>query len=579
MISTTLKVNIGQASHSGRRKANHDFHGASIASEPLLTTKGIVVAIADGIDKSSVSQIASETAVKTLVQDYYSTSETWSVQKSAEQVLTATNSWLFSQTQKTQMRSAQEHAYICTLSALILKSHYAHIFHVGDTKIVKVSNGKVTYLTKEHRLNISSEEHYLSRAMGAQSFLDIDYCEIEIKPGDAFFLMTDGVHECLTDEQLCDALRSKEPDLNKTANSLLTLAYEAGSKDNLTLQIVVVEQIPDKDTLDIVQSLTQLPFPPKLEANSTIDDYQILKKIHTSQESHVYLAINTKHAEKESVILKLPCIEQQQNSAYIERFLTEEWIAKRINNNHVLKPNFSTNRRNYLYTTFEYIDGQSLHQWMIDNPSPSLEEVRTIIEQIAKGLRAFHRQEMLHQDLRPQNIMIDKYGVVKIIGFGSAKVAGLHELVTSLETSNRINLAQYNAPEYFLGETGDEKSDLFSLGVIAYELLTGKLPYDVKVSEAQTRTEQAKLRYRSVQSSRREIPPWIDETLKKALHTNPNRRYQTLSEFVFALRQPSDAFLNKTKAPLIERKPVVFWKIVSGILFLALCASLIENFA
>ena len=102
-------------------------------------------------------------------------------------------------------------------------------------------------------------------------------------------------------------------------------------------------------------------------------------------------------------------------------------MARRINSAHVLKPGPQSRKRNFLYIVTEFVDGQTLTQWMIDNPKPDLETVRGITEQIAKGLRAFHRMEMLHQDLRPDNIMIDRTGTVKIIDFGSTRVAGVVE--------------------------------------------------------------------------------------------------------------------------------------------------------
>ena len=105
----------------------------------------------------------------------------------------------------------------------------------------------------------------------------------------------------------------------------------------------------------------------------------------------------------------------------------EEWVARRINSAHVLKPRAQLRTRNYLYVVTEFVEGQTLTQWMIDNPKPSLETVRGILEQIASGLQAFHRMEMLHQDLRPENIMIDGTGTAKIIDFGSTRIAGIAE--------------------------------------------------------------------------------------------------------------------------------------------------------
>ena len=117
--------------------------------------------------------------------------------------------------------------------------------------------------------------------------------------------------------------------------------------------------------------------------------------------------------------------------------------------------------------------------------------MRGIVEQIAKGLRAFHRMEMLHQDLRPDNIMIDKTGTVKIIDFGSTRVAGVVEAAPPAADDEILGTAQYTAPEYFLGESGSPRSDMFSLGVISYQMLTGKLPYGTQIARIRTKVGAA----------------------------------------------------------------------------------------
>ena len=150
-----------------------------------------------------------------------------------------------------------------------------------------------------------------------------------------------------------------------------------------------------------------------------LDGYQIVREIHGSSRSHIYLAVDS--ADGAMVAVKIPSIDLRGDPAYLQRFMMEEWVARRINSAHVLKPCIQSRRHNYLYVVTEFIDGQTLTQWMIDNPKPDLETVRGIVEQIAKGLQAFHRLEMLHQDLRPDNIMIDRTGTVKIIDFGSVQ--------------------------------------------------------------------------------------------------------------------------------------------------------------
>lgn len=560
-MPSKLNLAVGQYSDKGRKDVNQDFFGVAIPKEPHLSLKGVAIALADGISSSSVSQIASETAVKSFLEDYFCTSEANSVKNSALQVITATNSWLHNLTQQSQYRYDKDRGYVCTLSALIIKSTTAHIFHVGDSRIYRLRDKNLEQLTQDHRHWITEIESYLSRAIGINSQLEIDYQALAITKGDIFILATDGVYEFTPNEFIVNSIQAHKDDLNKAAKEIVDEAYAKGSDDNLTIQILRVDELATTDANEIYDQLSNLPFPPILEARSIFDGYHILREIHATSRSHVYLALDTE--TNEQVIIKTPSIDLRSDPAYLERFLMEEWIARRINNAHVLKPCKQTRKRNYIYIVTEYIEGQTLTQWLIDNPKPDLETVRGIVEQIAKGLLAFHRKEMLHQDLRPENIMIDNTGTVKIIDFGSTRVAGIMEIATNIERQNLLGTAQYSAPEYFLGENGTAASDIFSLGVITYQMLCGKLPYGAQVAQAKTKAAQNRLNYDSVLDDEREIPVWIDDVLKKAVHPNPYKRYQELSEFTTDLRRPNQAFLNKTRPPLLERNPALFWKSVS----------------
>jgi serine/threonine protein phosphatase PrpC len=555
-MASQLSVSVGQHSDKGRKEAQQDFHGIYLPREPQLSSKGIAIAIADGISSSAVSHIASEFSVTSFLEDYYCTSEAWSVKKSAQRVLAATNSWLHTQSQQSPHRYDKDKGYVCTFSALVLKSTTAHIFHTGDTRVYRLRDTTWEQLTRDHRLWVSETENYLSRALGIHPNLEIDYQALAVEEGDIFVLSTDGVYEHVNAQFIIDVIRAAGDDLDNATKSITTQAYGQGSSDNLTLQILRVDTLPYKDANEVYQELTQLPFPPMLEARMVMDGYKIIRQVHASSRSHVYLALDGD--TNEQVIIKTPSIDLRGNAAYLERFLMEEWIAKRINSPHVLKPCSQSRKRSCLYIVTEYIDGQTLAQWMIDKPKPDMQTVRDIVAQIAKGLRAFHKLEMLHQDLRPNNIMIDSTGTVKIIDFGSTKVAGILEISSPLDQSNLLGTAQYTAPEYFLGEEGSASSDLFSLGVIAYQMLTGKLPYGAEVAKTKTKTDQKRLEYNSARDNDRSVLVWIDETLRKAVHPNPQLRYQELSEFVFDLSHPNKAFLARTRPPLLERNPVVF---------------------
>ena len=563
-MSGKLKISIGQYSDKGRKETNQDFHGIYIPEEPQLSSKGIAIALADGISSSDVSQVASQFAVTGFLEDYYCTSEAWSVKTSAERVLVATNSWLHSQTRQSQYRYEKDRGYVCTLSAMVIKSTTAHIFHVGDTRIYRLRDNALEQMTRDHRIRVSNDRSYLSRALGIDSQLEIDYQTLQVEKGDVFLFATDGVYEYADSNFIINTIHDSHDCLDGAAKNIGEKAYEKGSTDNLTIQVVRIEELPVQEANEIYQHLSGLALPPILEARMDFDGYKIIREVHGSSRSHVYLAVDGE--TNTTVIIKTPSIDLRGDPAYLERFLVEEWVARRIDSAHVLRPCLPTRKRNYLYAVTEFIDGQTLSQWMIDNPRPDLETVRGIVEQIAAGLRAFHRLEMLHQDLRPDNIMIDRTGTVKIIDFGSTRVAGIVEVATPIERNDILGTAQYSAPEYFLGERGSPRSDIFSLGVVTYQMLTGRLPYGAEVAKSRTRTAQRKLAYASVLNDDLEIPAWIDGVLRKAVHPEPSRRYGELSEYVFDLRHPNKAFLDMTLPPLIERNPLAFWKSVSFIL-------------
>jgi len=565
-MSDTLKVSIGQWSDKGRKSTQQDFHGATLPTGSVLSAKGVALALADGISSSEVSQEASEYAVGGFLADYYCTPDAWSVKTSVERVVTATNSWLHAQTQRSQYRYEQDRGYVCTFSALVLKSRTAHVFHVGDTRVYRLVEARLEQLTTDHRVHVGGGQAFLGRALGIDPHVDIDYLAVPVRPGELFLMTTDGVHEHMDAGFVAAAIARHADDLDAAARAIVDEALRRGSDDNLSAQILRIDAVPEHGADELFQQLGSLSVPPPIEPRMAFDGYTILRELHVSHRSHIHLARDD--ATCQIVTIKTPSTDLRDDPAYLERFLLEEWVARRIDSPHVLKAHSAARARRYLYVASEYIDGQTLAQWMRDHPQPRIDAVRSIVEQIARGLRAFHRLEMLHQDLRPDNVMIDAHGVVKLIDFGAVRVAGLAEM-TNLERGEEIlGTEQYTAPEYFVGEGGTPRSDQFSLGVIAYQMLTGRLPYGAQVARLRSHAALAKLHYAPAFDADREIPAWIDGVLRKAVHPNPSKRHDSLSEFVHELRHPSREFLARHRTPLIERHPVAFWKGLSLLLLL-----------
>jgi serine/threonine protein phosphatase PrpC len=569
-MTSSLQVTTGHYSHAGRKAANQDFHGLCIPPEPLLASKGVAVVLADGISSSEVGQVASESAVKSFLTDYYCTSQAWSVKRSALQVLQATNGWLHAQTQRGQGRLDKNRGYVCTLSALVLRSTTAHVFHVGDTRIHRIQHGTLEPLTTDHRLVLSEEESYLSRAMGVSPQLEIDHLSVPLSEGDLFLLTTDGVHEYVDAPAMLDILQRHAPDWDQAASAMAQAALQQGSPDNVSVQIVRVEALPTPQASELPQQALSLPLASLPDVGQSLDGYRIVRVLHASHRSHVFLAHDDAHGQ--ALVIKMPSVDMAEDARALERLWMEEWVARRIHNPHVLKPYAHARPRSSLYVALEYVAGQTLAQWMADHPPMSLAQVRSVAEQIARGLQAFHRLEMVHQDLRPQNVLLDAEGTIKIIDLGATRVASVTEDLPPDAAREMLGTLQYSAPEYLLGEGSSSQSDLFSLGVMVYQMLSGQWPYGASAARIRRPADVRRLQYQSLRSLDASIPAWVDDAIRKAVDPDPRQRYEAVSEFIWDLSHPN-ASLASRRTPLIERDPVRFWKGVSLLLWVTLLAS------
>lgn len=559
-MSSHLQLSYGQHSTAGRKPVNQDACGLSLPCGTLLQDKGAALAIADGISSSAVSHVASAAAVQGFLADYFSTPPSWSVRRSAQQVLTALNAWLYAQSRQ----GPRDQGHVCTFSALVLKSTTAHLFHVGDARIYRLSGGVLEQLSEDHRLHTTSEHSYLSRALGVAQHVEIDYRTLSLEVGDLFLLATDGVYEHLSRHQMQALISAPEQPLDDRAQALVETALAQGSGDNLSAQLLQVQALPLPHADEWLERLIGLPPAPILTPGSHFDGWKILACLHSGSRSHVYQAADPDTCAQ--VVIKTPSGELAQDRAALTRLLNEEWVACRLNNPHLLGAVTCPRARSHLYTLSRFEPGQNLRQWMRKNPRPSLERVRDIITQVARGLQALHRLEILHQDLRPENILIDDNGQVRIIDFGAVHIAAHAENAGDSPVSYLpLGSAAYAAPEYFLGDGGSELSDQFSLGVLAYELLSGQLPYGTRIAAACSAAEQDRLRYRSLQENDGAIPNWLDAVIRQAVHPRPHRRHEALSSFIHQLHHPSPAALRVREPASLEQR-LRFWRCLALLL-------------
>ncbi|MDO6611911.1 bifunctional protein-serine/threonine kinase/phosphatase [Shewanella sp. 1_MG-2023] len=560
-ISGALAVFAGQVSSKGRKPENEDAIGIKIPTGLTLTTKGIVSVISDGVSAAEGGAKASAISVSNFIADYYSTPESWSVLTSSTRVLTALNRWLYGLGQ--DYRDARK-GYVCTFSALVFKSCSAHMLHAGDSRIYRFRQGQLVKLSRDHSTSINEFTSYLTRALGMDVNLEVDYKQFNIELDDIYLLTTDGIHDVVTDHELLKSLvkfQQSSPLLTDDAcetfcQNLVDKAYELDSGDNLSAQLISIKQLPTQAIDDVYQKLSSRPFPPPMEVGMKLDDYEVTKVLHQSQRSQVYIVQNKLGEER---CMKTPSVNYIDDAAYIERFMLESWIGHRISSQHVVKVVDHHLNKSALYYLTEYLQGLSLADWMVQHQRGPVEDVLQLLKQIETGIRAFHRKETLHQDLKPDNIFITREGVVKIIDFGACHIKGIAEINTPLKRDQILGTADYTSPEVILGYQSDGRADLFSFAVIAYEMLAGEPPFKGQLAKCHSRNDFVKLCYVPVYKTNPMVPEWMDKALEKALSVEPSLRFVDTNEFIHALTTPSQTD-SKTFTPFIQRNPIKFWQ-------------------
>ena len=421
--------------------------------------------------------------------------------------------------------------------------------------------------------SIGSGRSFLARAMGMDNSIQIDYSQFTLEVDDILLLTSDGIHDFLTQASMIELISSPKTCQQRIA-ALVQAAFDKGSDDNISGSLCQIVSLPNESLNDYNSKLTRLPFPPPLDEGIILDGYKVLKELFASSRSQLYLVedIDT-HVQ---VVMKTPSINFEEDTGYIDRFIQEEWIGKRINSDYVVNIIKQNRPRTCLYYLMEYVHGLSLDKWMLKNHFPKPKLAISIVEQIAKGLSDFHKMETIHQDLKPANIIINSDHAIKIVDFGSVFVAGLAEVFIPLEHEGVLGTATYSDPKYLLGKNTGIQGDLYALATITYEIFTGKLPYGEKIEECQTAFEYDRLRYISATVANPIIPIWFDRTLARGVSFDLEQRYDNIPEFINDLKKPNPTYLLDDPKVTKNKSQVLFWQLLSGfwILMLVLVVAL-----
>lgn len=545
-----LSVSTGHASLAGVRPRNEDFPGMIVPQGEELASKGVLAAIADGVSGHGGGREAAEYAVRGLLSDYYATPDTWETPLAIDRVANAINRWVIA-----QARAHPEWSGMATtLTALVLRGQRYCVAHVGDSRCYLARGGTLTQLTTDHVWDRAGMGHVLTRGIGLDDKLHLDFTEGEIQEGDVFILLTDGVWEPLRERALADMLRVHQQP-QALSQALAEAALARGSQDNASALVVRVDSLPLAGAQDVNAASRALPVPAKLKPGQSMDGFVIQNVLAESRATLLYTARDGSGGQ--TVVLKTLHPRLAEDKGEIEAFAREEWLARRVVSRHF--PQYvplAAGRRTQLYFAMSWHAGSTWQQMLDAGYHMSIPGAVRGGVQLLKGLGALHRLSVLHRDIKPANIHIDNGAELRILDLGVAAVAAHAD---GTPHAPRAGTPSYLAPELFDGGEPDAATDLYAVAVTLFHMLTRHYPYgEIEPFQTPKFGEPA-----APSRWRRDIPVWLERVLLKGVAREGKQRFETAEEFVLALERGEAGLLPVQRAtPYAERDPLAFWRAV-----------------
>ncbi|QLC72543.1 bifunctional protein-serine/threonine kinase/phosphatase [Pseudomonas sp. LPB0260] len=553
-----LQLSFGDATATGPRQENQDALRVVTPAPALAASKGYLFALADGVSQCADGGLAARATLQALALDYYATPETWAVAQSLDRLLVAHNRWL--------QANGGGQPLLTTLTALVLRGRRFTLAHVGDCRAYRWYAGQLERLSEDHVWEQPGMQHVLKRALGLDQHLVVDYLDGELREGESFLLVSDGVWAVLGDVGIQRILHD-EPDPAAASRALVSAAHLAGSQDNASALLVRVEGLPQSDLADTLAQLAAWPLPPRLREGQTFEGWQVDRLLAESRQSLVY---RVRDAQARRWLLKtLPPSRADEPQAG-PALLLEEWFLRRVAGRHFAEVHPLPQRQHLYYLQREYA-GQTLAEHLrLSGPLP-LPEWLDIAPRLLKAVGMLHRRNILHRDIKPENLLWGDDGELRLVDFGLAYCPGL----SRDEAGSLPGTPSYIAPECFGGSPPSAGQDLYAAGVTLYHLLTGHYPYGEIEAFQHPRfsTPTPASRYRP------DLPSWLDESLTRAVSADPQQRYETAEEWLLALEQGERQALSSQPRPLLEREPLLVWRtvaLVSLLLNLALLVLLLS---
>jgi serine/threonine protein phosphatase PrpC len=549
-----FEVDIGYSSASGPREVNEDFAGAVVA--PVHdAARGLVAAIADGVSTGGGGRDAAQTAVMSLLEDFHAVPATWETTVALERLIGSHNAWLADHNR----RRGDGRSGLAALTACVLQGHTWTVAQVGDTRAWLLRDGELTQITQDHVLDHPDLRSRLTRAIGLDDTVRVDYFQGELQAGDTLLLTSDGVHQVLRRARLGELAGAGRA--QAASDALVRAALDEGGRDNATALVLRVHGLASARLQDTLVLGRTLPPLPRLKLGDVVDGHVVTALVADTGVHRIAQA--RVEATRELVAIKY--LHESRAGDPEERAMLahEAWLGRAV----AAVPGFVRVREvpgaSAFYIVFDWHAGATLEQMLAAGRPFTTAEVVVAALAVARALGRLHRLHVVHRDVKPGNLHLGEDGQWRLLDLGVA-VSGREP---AGQRSLHAGTPSYMNPEQWDDEGAhaapDAMSDLYALGVVLYQWLAGRLPYG-EIEPYQT----ARYRRDPVPPSRLkpEVPIWLDHVVLKAVARERAQRFETAEELVLALERGASRPLAAPPAtPLVARDPQALWKIALAV--------------
>jgi serine/threonine-protein kinase len=530
-----MKVRCHQLSNPGPvRDHNEDFIAYWEPDDFSLSQRmGSIALLADGVGGEGNGDIASRLAAETALDVFRQANGETALRDVVRAMFDAAAAQVFQTAQKKGRMAT-------TLIASIFRQDKVTVAHVGDSRGYLIRAGKIRRLTTDHsytalqvklglllerKAMTSPHRSTLTRSIGYEPICHYDIATESLIKGDMILQCSDGLYGSLLDEEILDAVIKYHP--GEACKRLIALAEKRQASDNVSLQIIHVWAVDGSPGPNPNAGTTRgSGVGGELGVGSVLDGrFEITDVIAKSGMASLFRGMDRKTGS--AVALKVPYLQIESDPAGFDRFKREEEIGLQLNHPFILKI-IPVEKKSRPYIASEYLEGQTLSELLKNvRPLPEPDSVK-IASRVCEALEYMHSHGVVHRDLKPQNIMLCNDGSIRIMDFGIARSQASRRL-TFVGFTPAMGTPDYMAPEQVRGSRGDQRTDIYALGAILYEMSTGETPFggDSAYVIMNARVTGDPVAPRKVNPK---LTPVLEEIILHAMERDPKRRYQSAAE-------------------------------------------------